>query len=397
MPLSTVEEILAKLVSFDTVSSKSSRACIEWVRDYLDGYGVRSEIIADESGEKACLWATVGTEGRPGIVLAGHTDVVPVEDQKWTSDPFKLELREGKLFGRGAADMKGFIACALAFVPEFVAAKTGGCFHLALTCNEETDFWGVVRLTEVLKEKGVKPDWVWLGEPTGLNLIDQHKGCSAFRTTITGVPGHSSEPDKGVNAIELMAEFVGVITALQQKKKQSPIRPSRFEVPYSTLNLGIINGGTAENIIAEKCELLWQVRAHPGETASDVKAEIETLAQARLAPRFTAFAPKARMETVTLFDYPPFIGVGANRGVEALQKVIKDVRVEAVGFGTEAGVFQELGSDVVVCGPGSIEQAHQPDEFIEKKQLSSCVDLLRLVLLSSSSRDGADTFTGSFS
>ncbi|MDD4617209.1 MAG: acetylornithine deacetylase [Alphaproteobacteria bacterium] len=390
MPLfMQAEEILAKLVAFDTTSWNSNRACAEWIHDYLKGFGVESEIVLDESGEKACLWATVGQAGKPGVMLAGHTDVVPVEGQKWASDPFALNKREGKLYGRGAVDMKGFIACALAFVPEFLEAKTGGCFHLAFTCDEETSMVGAQRLASALKAKGVKPEWIWLGEPTGFRIIDEHKGCAAFVTELTGVSAHSSLPDKGLNAIEMMAEFIEIITKVQARRKQEAFSPSKFDVPYTTINPAIIKGGTAENIIAEKCELLWQVRVYPNESAEDVRAEVEALAAQRFAQRFTAFAPKAKMATSKTFDIPPFQGRDGNRGTEALRKVVKDVRVVAAGFATEAGFFQEMGTDVVVFGPGFIDQAHQPDEFIDKKQLSSCVDLLRQVLLSSSARDGA--------
>ena len=308
-----VAEILAKLIGFDTTSSNPNRALIDFIRDYLAGFGVESTIIAGKEGGKACLWATVGVAGKSGVALAGHTDTVPVEGQKWDSDPFTLTERDGRFFGRGVADMKGFIACALALVPEFLDAKSGGCFHLALTCDEETDMSGALRLTDALAAKAIRPQWVWVGEPTGLSIVNQHKGVAAYRTRITGVSGHSGQPDKGLNAIELGAQFMGVIADEARQKKEKPFAASRFDPPYTIFNLGVISGGTAENIIAEHCELLWQLRTHPGEAAQDVVAEIEMRARAIIAPRLAAFAPQAGMETCTCFDIPPFLATADNR------------------------------------------------------------------------------------
>ena len=376
--LTQAEQILKKLVGFDTVSSKPNRACIDFMRDYLDGVGVKSEIIAGKEAGKACLWATVGAEGKRGVALAGHSDVVPVDGQNWTNDPFILTERDGKLFGRGAADMKGFIACALAFVPEFLAAKTGGCFHLAFTCDEETDMSGAMHMTDSLAARAIKPEWIWIGEPTGLSVVDEHKGVAAYRTHITGVPYHSSRTDKGLNAIELMTEFSNLVIEAARQKKEKPFANSRFTPPYSTINLGLIEGGTAENIVAEHCELVWQVRAHPGDYAQDVVDAVEEKARVVFASR-----PRAKMETCTCFDIPPFLASPHNPGAQKLTQALKCTETKAVGFATEAGIFQKLGAPAVVCGPGFIEQAHQPDEFIDKKQLVACVDLMRSVLLSS--------------
>ena len=383
----SVEQILAKLVGFNTVSSNPNRTCIDFIRDYLDGFGVASAIVVDDTGGKACLWATVGGGAQSGVALAGHTDVVPVDGQHWESDPFTLTERDGKFFGRGTADMKGFIACALSLVPEFLAAKTGTCFHLALTCDEETDMSGAVRLTDYLAAQGIKPQWMWVGEPTGLSIVDQHKGVAAYRTRITGVSGHSSQPDKGVNAIELAAQFMGIIADVAREKQAQPFSASRFDPPYTIFNLGTISGGTAENIIAGSCELLWQVRAHPGDTAQATVAEIEARTRASIAPRFAAFVPQAGIETCTHIDIPPFLATADNLGAKTLKRLLKCDHTQAVGFGTEAGIFQKLGASAIVCGPGFLDQAHQPNEYIDKKQLSACVDLMRAVLLSSAAQE----------
>ena len=383
--LKHAEELLARLVSFDTTSSNPNRALIDFIRDYLDGFGVESAIVAGNEGGKACLWATVGASNKSGIALAGHTDTVPVKGQKWNSDPFALTERDGKLFGRGTADMKGFIACALAFVPEFLDAKSGGCFHLALTCDEETDMSGAMRLTDALAAQAIRPEWIWIGEPTGLAIVNQHKGEAVYRTRITGVPGHSSQPDKGLNAIELGTQFMGIFAEVARQKKEKPFAASPFDPPYTVFNLGVVSGGTVENIIAGNFELLWQLRAHPGEAAQDIAAEIEKRARSSLAPRFAAFAPQAGMETCVCSDIPPFLATADNRGEKTLKRLLKCDQTHAVGFATEAGIFQKLGANAIVCGPGFIEQAHQPNEYIDKKQLSACVDLMRGVLLSSSS------------
>ena len=378
-----VEEIFARLIAFDTTSSKPNRPCIDFIRDYLDGFGIASTLVASDDGNKANLWATIGASGQSGVALSGHTDVVPVEGQQWESDPFMLTRREDKFFGRGTADMKGFIACALAFVPEFLAAGTGDCFHLSLTADEETDMSGAMRLTDYLTSQEIKPLWTWLGEPTGLTIIDQHKGHAVCKTSVTGAPGHSGYPDKGVNAIELTAQFITIVSALGREKKESPFPASRFDQAYTTFNMGVIAGGTAENIIAEHCELLWDMRIHPGDAAKDIAAEIEKRARVSIAPRFAAFAPTARMETCICVEIPPFASPPENLGIQTLQRALKRQDTRTVGFATEAGIFQKLGASAVVCGPGFIEHAHQGNEFIDKNQVMACVDLMRSVLLSS--------------
>ncbi|HEU0118803.1 MAG TPA: acetylornithine deacetylase [Alphaproteobacteria bacterium] len=375
-------ELLTKLVNFDTTSSKPNRACIDFIRDYLNGFGVKSEIIAGGEG-KACLWATIGPEDKPGIVLAGHSDVVPVDGQNWSSDPFKLTERDGKLYGRGSCDMKAFIACVLSIVPELAKAKLSAPVHLAFTHDEEADMSGAANLTEFMRKKNVKPNWVWIGEPTRLKIIDSHKGVAAFTTNITGVPGHSGQPAKGLSAIELGNEFMSLLMRTLDEKKKKPISPSRFDPPHTTINLAVVTGGTAENIIPEHFEITWQTRAHPGDDHDGMLKAIESEAQAAFKSRFTAFAPHAGMKTCTCFNIPPLLPTPDNPGGKLLGKLTGNPKTEAVSFATEAGFFQKLGTHVVVCGPGDIDQAHKADEFVEKGQLQACIDLLRQVLLSS--------------
>lgn len=379
-----VVELLTRLVAFDTTSTKPNRACIDFIRDYLASHGVKSDIVANADGTKACLWATIGPqEGQGGIVLAGHSDVVPVEGQNWRSDPFTLTERDGNLYGRGSCDMKAFIACALAMVPELTKHKLDKPVHLAFTHDEETDMSGAARLSDYLRARNVKPSWVWIGEPTLLKMIDSHKGVALFQTAITGVPGHSGQPDKGLNAIDLGTTFMSIIQRAAQAKKNKPFSPSRFDPPYTTFNLGIVEGGTAENIIAEHCQVDWQVRAHPGDDLALTLADIQQKTMEEVTPRFKAFAPKAGIKTCTCFNIPPLMPTEGNPGITALGALTGNQQPEAVSFATEGGFFQKLGTHVVVCGPGSIEQAHKADEFVSRSQLAACIDLMRQVLLCS--------------
>lgn len=378
-----VLKLLAQLVSFDTTSKKSNRACIDFISDYLNDYGISSQVIASDDGQKACLWATLGDGDKPGIVLAGHSDVVPVEGQAWTSDPFTLVERHQKLYGRGACDMKAFIACALALVPQLVKQKLPHPVHFAFTHDEETDMSGAVRLTEFMHQKNIKPLWVWIGEPTQLKIIDSHKGVAFFSTKITGVPGHSSRPDQGLNAIECVGQFLSILQRVAQSKKDQPYTPSRFDPPYTTFNSGVIHGGAAENIIAEHCQLDWEARAHPGDDLDLTLATIERHTREEIVPRFAAFAPRAGIHTCTCINIPPFMPTVNNPGSRLLSRLRGHSVPEAVSFATEAGFFQKLGAHVVVCGPGSIDQAHKADEFVEKDQLLICIDLIHQVLLCS--------------
>lgn len=379
----SAEKILERLVSFDTTSSKSNLELIDYIRGYLRRFGVDSAILMNDAKDKACLWATVGHPGVNGVVLAGHTDVVPVIEKYWDTNPFTLIKKDGKYFGRGTADMKGFIACALSLVPEFMAARPENCFHLALTYNEETDFAGALNLVSYLRQIGTKPAWIWLGEPTGLAIIDEHKGYAAFETRIKGVPGHSSDPRKGANAIKMAAKVVGVIDEVEKEKSVNPIAGSRFDPAYSTINIGVIKGGRALNIISGKSKVTWEVRVHPGDLAEIIADKIGRRAKEVLADVLDAYPGKASVQTNCLYSFPPFCRSADNKGVEALRRLMPQAKTMCAGFATEASLYQSLG-DVAICGPGFIEQTHQPNEFTEESQVNFCVDLMRRVLLPSS-------------
>ena len=225
-----------------------------------------------------------------------------------------------------------------------------------------------------------KPEWVWIGEPTRLRIIDAHKGVAAFKSTIEGISGHSGQPDKGLNAIELGSQFMQIIGRVAETRKQKPFAHSRFDPPYTTFNLGTIKGGTAENIIAEHCDIVWQVRAHPGDDLEKALADIEQLAAKEIEPRFKAFAPQAHMKTCTCFNIPPLMPSKNNPGQEVLARLTGHNETEAVSFATEAGFFQKLGAHAIICGPGHIEQAHKADEYVEKTQRAAATDLIRRVL-----------------
>jgi len=372
--------LLARLVGFDTTSSKSNRGCIDFIRDYLDSHKIKSEIVASGDGLKACLIARLGPDEGRGLMLAGHSDTVPVDGQNWKSDPFTLSAREDRFYGRGSCDMKGFIACALATAAVFAAKPLKKPLHLAFTYNEEVDMEGAARLTDYLSAHGTHPEWTWIGEPTSLRIVDAHKGVAAFETKITGIAGHSGQPDHGLNAIELGVDFLAVLRAVAEAKKGQPWPQSRFSPAYTTFNLGTIKGGTAENIIAEHCDIVWQVRAHPGEDLDAVLAGIERQAVEKIHPRFATFAPDAHMKTCACFNIPPLRPSPGNPGQEILARLTGHTETEAVSFGTEAGFFQRLGGHAIVCGPGSIEQAHKADEYIEKSQMTACMKLLERVL-----------------
>ncbi len=389
--LAGADHILAELVGFDTTSSKPNRPLIDHIHGFLKQLGVAADIVTDGDGGKACLWATLGPPSGAadgGVVLAGHSDVVPVEGQAWTSAPFTLTERDGKLYGRGAVDMKGFIACALAFVREAVGEgrRLAAPVHLAFTHDEETDMSGARRLAAWLSERGARPGWIWIGEPTTMRLIGAHKGVYECLTEFTGVAGHTSEPDAGVNAAELAHDFIGVVRAAARQKQENPIPGSAFRPPYTTIVPSVVKGGVATNVIPSSCCVNWQIRAHPGDDAHAIRAEIERNAAAIIDPCIAAFAGRAgvarwpALKTTVRCDVPPFVGDPGSRAVAALAGPVGHQGApEVVSFGTEAGIFQGTGASVVVCGPGGIDKAHNPDEYVETAQLALCMDALRKV------------------
>lgn len=375
-PSARTLDILDQLIAFPTVSRDSNLALIEWVREYLRQYEVDVRLTYDASGTKANLFATLGEGRRPGLILSGHTDVVPVDGQAWTSDPFRMTQRDGAVFGRGSADMKGFIACALAMVPEFLAARETQSLHLALSYDEEVGCLGVRGLIRDLQEAGIRPVGCIVGEPTSMQPVIAHKGTHRFRCCVRGREAHSSYTTQGVNAIEYAARIVIYIRQLAERMAQLETRDYSYTVPYTTLQTGVMRGGLAANIVPKDCEFLFEARTLPGTSAQQLLGEIEAYAQT-LLPEMQQVEPEAAIDFEWLASAPGLRPDDAAEIVKLAASLTRTPANSAVSYGTEAGLFQDAGIPTVVCGPGDIEQAHRPDEFVTLEQLAHCETFLR--------------------
>ena len=368
-------EILDRLVAFDTISANSNLALIDWIGDYLGGFGIASERSSSRAG-KANLFATIGPAGRGGVVLSGHTDVVPVAGQQWDSDPFRLSERDGRLYGRGSADMKGFIALVLAFVPEMVRRRVATPLHLAFTHDEESGCFGAPALIAALPQGTARPRLAIIGEPTSMQVANAQKGCCFFRTKIGGREGHSSAPEHGVNAIFAAAEIIGEIGRLASEAQAGARPDSRFDPPYTTLSVGTIGGGAAVNIIARDCAFEWDLRSLPDDDPEALKTRIDAFIAGNLLPRMRASYSGASVETETVVAVPPLVPV-ADSPAEALARRLTGANTtRTVSFASEAGLYQRAGIPAVVCGPGSISVAHQPNEYITRDELAAGADFL---------------------
>lgn len=372
--------LLDRLVAFDTVSSRSNLGLIRWIGDYLAERGVAVEIVPAPDGQpKANLWATIGPQKDGGIVLSGHTDVVPVEGQPWSSDPFKLLAANDRLYGRGTSDMKGFIALCLALVPEMLAQPLMTPLHFAFSYDEEIGCLGAPHLLKAIGAKLPRPRLAIIGEPTGMKLGVRHKGVYSFRTEITGRDGHSSQPERGLNAISLAAELIGEITRLYDGLRRDGPFDHAFDPPHSSLNIGVIEGGTAVNIIARHCHFLWDFRAVPGGHPDQILLPLADFAARRLAAIRRDFADAAIVTTPRV-SAPPLLEEH-DGAAEALLRLLTGANeTVSLPFATEAGQFQEAGMSAIVCGPGHIAQAHQPDEYIDLDQLAAGEALLRRLI-----------------
>ena len=365
--------ILDRLIAFDTTSARSNLELIGWVRDYLAGFGIDSEITGAEAG-KANLFATIGARGVEagpgGVVLSGHTDTVPVDPAEWRSDPFRLSERDGRLHGRGTADMKGFVALCLALVPRAAADGLKVPLHLAFTHDEETGCLGAPALIRALPAGMGRPLLAIIGEPTSMQIANRQKGAGFFRTKVVGLEGHSSAPERGVNAIIAAAGIVGEIARLAAEARGRARPESGFDPPHTTLSVGTIAGGTAVNVIAGECSLEWDMRNVPEDDAAALKGRIDAFA-ADLEARLRAVHPGSSIVTETAVAVPPLMPE-ANSPAETLARRLTGANgTIAVSFATEAGLYQQAGIPAVVCGPGSIDVAHKPDEFISRDELAA--------------------------
>jgi acetylornithine deacetylase len=369
-------DLLGRLVGFDTVSARSNLALIEAVEAYLRSQGVRPVRVDDSGGDKAGLFASIGPATAGGVVLSGHTDVVPVEGQSWSSDPFTLVERDGRLHGRGTADMKGFIAAVLAAVPLFTAKQLRVPIHLAFSHDEEVGCLGAPLLIEALLARVPRPAAVVVGEPTGMQVADRHRGITSFVTTISAPGGHSSIPRPGVNAIALAARFVTEVEELGRQLAGDREGSENAIPEYVTLNVGRIQGGTAVNMIAEHCRLGWECRPEPGRSAAEVVVALEARLDGALR-RLRASAPDVAIVTEQLVSVPPFAAGPDSPAVALAMRLTGQHRRVAASFASEAGLFQEAGVPAVVCGPGRTSEAHQPNEFISREKMSACLRFMR--------------------
>ncbi|MGE8509868.1 MAG: acetylornithine deacetylase [Paraburkholderia terricola] len=368
--------LLESLIGFPTVSRDSNLDMIAFIRRYLDELGVESELFYNAERTKANLFATIGPRERGGIVLSGHTDVVPVEGQAWTVDAFRLTERDGRLYGRGTADMKGFIASVLAAVPGFVERALKLPVHLAFSYDEEVGCLGVRPMLAELERRAHKPVLCLIGEPTELKPVLGHKGKLAMRCHVKGAPCHSAYAPYGVNAIQYAARMIGRLEQIGEQLAQPEHHDERFDPPFSTVQTGVIKGGRALNIVPAECEFDFEVRALPGFDAHRVADALQTYAEAELLPKMRAVKSEADIRFQSLSAYPALATSPDSEAARLLALLSGSEEFGTVAFGTEGGLFEQAGIPTVVCGPGSMDQGHKPDEFVTVEQLRACDAML---------------------
>ena len=369
------KELLATLVGFDTTSAKSNLQLVAFVEDYLKSHGIASTRVPSPDGEKADLFASIGPQGKGGIGLSGHSDCVPVEGQRWTSDPFTLTERGGKLYGRGSCDMKGFIACVLASAPLFKSRKLKEPIHIIISYDEEVGCTGVRPLIARLGKDLPRPRAVIVGEPTSMRVIDAHKRIDAYRTRVIGRVAHSSLPELGVNAITAAAALICELERLGADIAAKQNDP-RFEPPFSTISVGTIRGGTAPNIVPKHCEFQWQVRGLPSAAPAEVPRDLAAFATNALLPRMKQTSKEAAIDTEVQGSVPAFVASPDSSAVTLALGLTGAETTHAVSYTTEAGLFEQAGCPSVVCGPGDIAQAHAGDEYVSIAQLDACMTFL---------------------
>ena len=374
--LAETRALLADLIAYPTVSADSNLALIDDLAGRLEHAGARVEVSHDPTGRKANLFATIGPEADGGIVLSGHSDVVPVTGQDWSSDPFAMDEREGRLYGLGTCDMKGFIAAAVAMAPHLAGAVRDRPLHFALTYDEEIGCFGARALAEGLRARGLRPSVAIVGEPTSMRIIEGHKGCYEYSTHFTGLEGHGSAPDLGVNAVEYAVRYVARLLALKEALKACAPANGRFDPPRTTINTGALVGGHAHNVIAGRARVDWEMRpVQPGD-AEFVKEDLHQYCTHTLLPAMRAVAPEAAIVLETIGEVDGLIPMEANEARALVADLTGANGADVVPFGTEPGIFQNLGMSVVICGPGSIAQAHKPDEYLALDQLAECLGML---------------------
>ena len=371
-------KILTDLISFRTISGEDNSALINYCENYLNNLGAASFKTFDSEKKRVNLFATIKakkTNGIKPIILSGHTDTVPVS-KSWSTDPFKATIKGDKLFGRGSCDMKGFIACALAFAPIYSKTNLNRDIHFSFTFDEETACLGAPILIKELQKRKIEDGICIVGEPTKMKIIDAHKGCYEYTTYFEGLAGHSSAPHKGVSAVEFAARYANKLLELREELKKRVPKDSIFDPPYSTLQVGGIFGGIAHNVIADKCHINWETRPVVKEDGIFLNKKIDEFANSVLLPEMKKIFSQSNIKKEIIGEVTGFDRIENSEACELVSSLTGDNSREVVSFGTEAGLFQEIGISTVVCGPGSIEQAHKVDEFIELDELKKCLKFL---------------------
>ncbi|MEM7098545.1 MAG: acetylornithine deacetylase [Pseudomonadota bacterium] len=377
-PRYTPRQMLEKLVSFPTESADSNLSLIQFVEEYLHAYGISSHRVASDCGLKANLYATFGPNEPGGVALSGHTDVVPVKGQDWHSDPYELTERDGLLYGRGTCDMKAFSAIALALVPEMHELKRP--IHLALSYDEEIGCLGAPRLIETIKEKLPPIRAVIVGEPTSMRVVTGHKSILHFDTEIFGHEAHSSQQQRGVSAVMVAGRLINWLGERQRANAENADPECTFEPPYSTLHCGVVQGGTAHNITARHCQFVTDIRSLPGEDPNDYLREYEAFVRQVVEPQMQAISPDTRIEIKVHANVPGFAALEEAEAIQLAKQLSGQNTVEVVPYAAESGQFQEAGFSVAMCGPGSIDQAHQPNEYISMAQLEEGTEFMRRLI-----------------
>ena len=369
--------LIRELIAFPTVSRDSNLQLIDYVRELLRLLDADLRLTFDHDRRKANLFATLGPRGEPGIVLSGHTDVVPVDGQQWSSDPFVLAERDGRLYGRGTSDMKSFIACVLALVPDYVNRGLKTPLHLAFSYDEEVGCLGVRGLLEDMVRAGIRPKSCIVGEPTEMRPVIAHKGKQSYRCTVRGLASHSAYAPYGVNAVEAAAEAVTFLKQLARRHRDRGPYDRGFDIAYTTVHTGVIRGGTALNIVPQDCVFDFEFRNLPGDDPERLRAEFESHLRSVIEPEMHAVDPRTGF-TIEKLSEIPALDTGAEAEITALAQEFSGCEETVkVSFGTEASQFQVAGVPTVVCGPGSIREAHKPDEFVTLEQVARCERFLR--------------------
>ena len=371
-------KILTDLIGFQTVSGTDNSELINYCEKILNDLGIETFKVFDDEEKRVNLFGTLKakkTNGKKPIILSGHTDVVPVS-KGWSSDPFTATIKDKKLYGRGSCDMKGFIACTLAFAPVFKESNLDRDIHFCYTFDEETACIGAPLLIKELKKRDIKNGICIIGEPTNMKIIDAHKGMNEYTVHFGGLAGHSSKPHMGVNAIEYASRYINKLLELRQELMKRAPKDCIFDPPHSTLSIGGISGGIAHNVIADKCKVEWETRPVNKADGDFVTKEIEKFVSEKLLPDMKKVFPNSYIKKEIIGEVVGFEKLDESEACEFVSSITGDNSREVVSFGTEAGLFQEVGISTVVCGPGSIEQAHKIDEFIELNELKKCLNFL---------------------